>query len=393
MALRNQPYLPLYVNDFLSDEKLNNCSAESTGIYIRLMCLMHKSENYGVFELRERDKIKYKSQANLKQSQSNHAQIFSERLRRFMPYGVDEIERGLEELAAEGVIQMDEDRIWQPRMVRDGQLSEIRAKAGSAGGKAARNLGAKKNYNEPGYLYIAEDCNDAMCHKVGITKDLRNRLNGLRRQSRREMKFVFTAEVNDMGTVEDNVLTLLNDIRDGEWIYGQPISSIMKAVNLSIKIASKPQANSENEDEDVYISETEFSSNKKDRSVSTSNSCISELQADESKAEIMSFYMDRVNASPSQQTVSQLLAFADILDADVVIHAMEIALDERKASWSYIKAILKRYERDGLTTMEAVLQSEADYDQSKSGSPVMDGGKKTLTFYDVAEQMKARGEA
>lgn len=68
MALRDQPYLPLYVNDFLSDEKLNNCSAESTGVYIRLMCLMHKSNEYGVISLSDRQIEKYKSQANHEQT-------------------------------------------------------------------------------------------------------------------------------------------------------------------------------------------------------------------------------------------------------------------------------------------------------------------------------------
>ncbi len=58
MALRNQPYFPLYVQDFLTDEKLAECSAESTGVYIRLMCILHKSEEYGCILL------KTKRQAN-----------------------------------------------------------------------------------------------------------------------------------------------------------------------------------------------------------------------------------------------------------------------------------------------------------------------------------------
>ena len=44
MALRDQPYIPLYVQDFMTDEKLSECSAESTGVYIRVMCIMHKSQ-------------------------------------------------------------------------------------------------------------------------------------------------------------------------------------------------------------------------------------------------------------------------------------------------------------------------------------------------------------
>jgi uncharacterized protein YdaU (DUF1376 family) len=56
MALRNQPYIPLYVQDFLTDEKLIECSAQSTGVYIRLMCIMHKSEDYGKILLKQKDK-------------------------------------------------------------------------------------------------------------------------------------------------------------------------------------------------------------------------------------------------------------------------------------------------------------------------------------------------
>ena len=56
MALRNQPYLPLYVQDFMTDEKLSECSASSIGVYIYLMCLMHKSETYGTILLKQKHK-------------------------------------------------------------------------------------------------------------------------------------------------------------------------------------------------------------------------------------------------------------------------------------------------------------------------------------------------
>ena len=56
MSLRNQPYFPLYVQDFLTDEKLNCCSASSQGVYIKIMCLLHKSEVYGELMLKQKDK-------------------------------------------------------------------------------------------------------------------------------------------------------------------------------------------------------------------------------------------------------------------------------------------------------------------------------------------------
>ena len=246
MALRDQPYFPLYVNDFLSDEKLGECSAESTGVYIRLLCIMHKSEEYGTIKLKEKDKIKSKSLAN-----------FSCKLSKLMPYDVETVERSLEELLLENVIKMEGDIIWQPRMVKDGHISEVRAKAGSAGGKSVRDIATKRKYNKPGYLYIVEDCDDELCHKVGISKDPKTRLQQLCSKSKRSLKIVQLYEVDDMGMAEDNVLCKLQSIRDGEWIYNVPLSVVQKTVESSIS-TSKSQANSENEYE--YENENEIDS-------------------------------------------------------------------------------------------------------------------------------------
>ena len=87
MALRDQPYLPLYVLDFLVDEKLAYCSAESTGVYIRLMCILHKMPEYGVVTLKEREK---KSDDTIRN--------FADQLSYLMPYQVDVIDRSLREL-------------------------------------------------------------------------------------------------------------------------------------------------------------------------------------------------------------------------------------------------------------------------------------------------------
>lgn len=124
MALRNQPYLPLYVNDFLSDEKLRKCSPASYGVYILLMCLMHKSDEYGKILLKE----KFKRSAN-------QIQNFSKFLSKDMPFSDRQIATALRELLDENVLILDGDCLVQKRMVRDGSLSDIRASAGKNGGK------------------------------------------------------------------------------------------------------------------------------------------------------------------------------------------------------------------------------------------------------------------
>lgn len=127
MALKDQPYLPLYVDDFLSDEKLSLCNAESTGVYIRIMCLMHKSDNYGSVLLKQKFK------QSVKQTE-NFASIFAKQ----MPYSFDVIVAALDELIDEGVLHIDGDELYQKRMKKDGKLSEIRAIAGEKGGKATQ---------------------------------------------------------------------------------------------------------------------------------------------------------------------------------------------------------------------------------------------------------------
>ena len=124
MALRNSPYLPLYVQDFMTDEKLADCSANANGVYIRLMCILHKSEPYGKILLKQ----KYKQNESM-------CLNFASMLLRQMPYMMSEIHDGLEELLENKIIEIDGDYLLQKRMVKDGELSEKRAVAGKKGGK------------------------------------------------------------------------------------------------------------------------------------------------------------------------------------------------------------------------------------------------------------------
>lgn len=123
MALRNQPYIPLYVQDFLTDEKLMECSALANGVYIRLMCVMHKSESYGTILLKQKDKQSDKQVLN-----------FANKLAKFLPWDLQTIVIGIEELLEEKVIFIDGDLLKQKRMIKDGDISDKRASAGSKGG-------------------------------------------------------------------------------------------------------------------------------------------------------------------------------------------------------------------------------------------------------------------
>jgi len=128
MSLRNQPYFPLYVQDYLTDEKLNECSAQSQGVYIKLMCLMHKSDEYGKILLKQKDKQNGKQINN-----------FAYKLVKHLPFAEKIIIDSLTELIEEKVLYIDNDFLCQKRMIKDNALSIIRSEAGKKGGNKTQS--------------------------------------------------------------------------------------------------------------------------------------------------------------------------------------------------------------------------------------------------------------
>ena len=123
MSLRNQPYFPLYVQDFMTDEKLNMCSWQTQGIYIKILCVLHKQEKYGSILFKQKDK-------------QNLSKVFSfaSILIKHIPCDINDMISALDELVEYGVIQIEDDTLLQKRMFKDGLISEQRSKAGKKGG-------------------------------------------------------------------------------------------------------------------------------------------------------------------------------------------------------------------------------------------------------------------
>lgn len=132
MSLRDKPYLPLYVQDFMTDEKLSECSASTTGVYIRLMCLMHKSEDYGKILLKQKDK-----------QTDQQIKNFAIKIAKQMPYSDEVILHGLTELLEENVLKIEGDYLIQGRMVYDNHISQVRSESGSKGGEQTGKIFAK----------------------------------------------------------------------------------------------------------------------------------------------------------------------------------------------------------------------------------------------------------
>lgn len=232
MARKDKPYLPLYVQDVLTDERLIECSAEAHGIYLRLMCILHKQEKYGLLCLKQKHK----------QSESK-IENFACMLGKQMPFEQKQIQRGLQELFDEGVIKIEENTLFQKRMVSDGELSIVRATIGKSGGSSVT-----KQYGKKGFLYWIGDSENR--NKIGISVNVKNRLYRLRSDLKlRKLNIIDTVSVNDMGVSEDIALDFFNTERDGEWVILSHNEMYSKFALLKAKLQAtyKPNADIDNE--------------------------------------------------------------------------------------------------------------------------------------------------
>ena len=142
MSKKNQPYLALYVQDFMTDAELAQCSASANGVYIRIMCLLTKTPEYGRLLLKQKYKQKSKQKPSKTSSKPQAASKllldtcldFASQLEKHLPYDWLTIKHGVYELVSEGVLQIDGDYLIQKRMVKDAKISTQRALAGSKGG-------------------------------------------------------------------------------------------------------------------------------------------------------------------------------------------------------------------------------------------------------------------
>jgi len=234
MALRDQPYIPLYVQDVLTDEKLIECSIEAHGFYFRLICVLHKQSEYGKICLKQ----KYKQCGS---KFLNFATMFNKQ----MPFLIKEIEAALIELGDEGVLFITENELWQKRMVKDGKLSLVRVEAGKKGGS-----NVTKQYGKKGFLYLMSDFRNL--NKIGISVNPQNRLYRIRSDNKlKSFEIIETIEVVDMGKAEDFAIKFYGVDIDGEWIKKDFEYVKEKFDLLKAKIQANPKPNSENESDSV----------------------------------------------------------------------------------------------------------------------------------------------
>lgn len=134
MALTDQPYLPLYVDDWMNNSKLKLCSPGAHGLMVSIMCLMHKSETYGIILLKQKYKQTDKQILN-----------FAAQVAKQTSFDLLDVQSYLTELLDEKVLCLDGDQLVCFRMVKDAKTSLERSKSGKKGGDQTQKFAQAKH--------------------------------------------------------------------------------------------------------------------------------------------------------------------------------------------------------------------------------------------------------
>lgn len=88
------------------------------------------------------------------------------------------------------------------------------------------------------------------------------------------------------------------------------------------------------------------------------------------KSAAVDLFLRKVNPNASGECLRELLDFEARLSSEVCEYAINYAIDEQKTSWSYIRAILSSFVKDGVLSMDDVRRREQMRQQrsGKSGS-------------------------
>ena len=73
--------------------------------------------------------------------------------------------------------------------------------------------------------------------------------------------------------------------------------------------------------------------------------------ADENKARVLHDYLNRVNPSASPRSLEELGGYVEAMGPDVCIRAFDVALDAKKATWPYIRGILRDKQARGVKSL------------------------------------------
>lgn len=95
---------------------------------------------------------------------------------------------------------------------------------------------------------------------------------------------------------------------------------------------------------------------------------------DEGLAAVMDAYLNKVNPTASPTSLEILKNYTASLTAEVVLRAIDKALDEKKTAFSYIRGILQNYQKDGVKCLADAMEHDARWEAKKDGAVQSAGG-------------------
>jgi len=203
MPLNNQPYLPLYVDDWMNNNKLKLCSPGSHGLMISIMCLMHKEEEYGKILLKQKFKQTDKQILN-----------FASQIAKQTSFDLLDVELYLTELITEKVLFFEDDYLICNRMVKMANISTIRAGVGKEGGiqtqlKAKKIKEDKQNFAKAKVQAntVIVNVNENVIDNDNIKDNKCEKIKEEKETKKRTKKIIFPAkmEIETMQLLEEDM--------------------------------------------------------------------------------------------------------------------------------------------------------------------------------------------
>ena len=164
-------------------------------------------------------------------------------------------------------------------------------------------------------------------------------------------------------------------VRNSRQKYPAPETDCRNSPQLAASRRELPQDAALIQSESLSESESESNS-----PLAGGSACAREA-APTARQGVIAAYVSRINPTPSETCIAELTSFCDSMGAAVCLRAMDIALDEKKTAWSYIRAILLDKKQRGVRSL-------ADWDALAQRKEPETGGKRK-SWTEIAAEMEA----
>ena len=132
--------------------------------------------------------------------------------------------------------------------------------------------------------------------------------------------------------------------------------------------------------------EKESKENKnKEKESKENNDCVVEKEKSlsPSRAKLVRFYTNNINSTPSPHEYEKLFCWEDTFDCGLMIRGLEIAAEKNRRFLSYVEGIYKRWENDGIHTLEQYEARERIREAEKQNNDKSEKGRTGNTFFDM----------